>query len=216
MLDQRQRDVLGLGAGGRGVFMGFVLYGGWDGGRAGHGLAVALGWTLGRARVLAPVALVAGRRRAAAAPGAARAAPAAHRRALPVRRGHARARRRHARPQLGPARRGTVARRWSSAHLQSHGGVVGEALYEVSHRLVQSVGVDILVVFLLLAGVILLTGASLAGVLRATGSGLLDTTRMVAALGGARARRAPRARAACRGRRRRLAAAPARARARRS
>src|SRR5271155_3571026 len=57
-LDQRGRDVLGLALVAVGVFMGFVLYGGWDGGRAGHGLAVALGWLLGRARVLAPVTLV--------------------------------------------------------------------------------------------------------------------------------------------------------------
>ena len=58
MLDQRGRDVLGLALVAIGVFMGFVLYGGWDGGRAGHGLAVALGWVLGKARSLAPVALV--------------------------------------------------------------------------------------------------------------------------------------------------------------
>src|SRR6185437_13850577 len=57
-LDQRGRDVLGLALVAVGVFMGFVLWGGWDGGRAGHGLAVAFGWTLGRARVLAPLALV--------------------------------------------------------------------------------------------------------------------------------------------------------------
>ena len=43
---------------------------------------------------------------------------------------------------------------------------------QLAHRLVQNVGVDILVVFLLLAGVILLTGASLASVIRATGSGV--------------------------------------------
>ena len=71
------------------------------------------------------------------------------------------------------------ARVWSSAHLQSHGGIAGEALYQLTHRLVQDVGVDILVVFLLLTGVILLTGASIASVIRATGSGVLDTTRMV-------------------------------------
>ena len=39
----------------------------------------------------------------------------------------------------------------------------------------------------MLAGVILLTGASLASALRATGSGLMDTTRMVRALGERRA-----------------------------
>ncbi|HST34282.1 MAG TPA: hypothetical protein VLJ80_12280, partial [Solirubrobacteraceae bacterium] len=57
-LDQRGRDVLGLALVAVGVFMGFVLWGGWDGGGAGHGLAVAFGWTLGRARVLVPLALV--------------------------------------------------------------------------------------------------------------------------------------------------------------
>src|ERR1700689_670579 len=59
-LDERQRDVLGLGLVAVGVFMAFVLYAGWDGGRLGHGLAVVLGWTVGRARGLTPVALVLG------------------------------------------------------------------------------------------------------------------------------------------------------------
>ncbi|HYB23649.1 MAG TPA: DNA translocase FtsK, partial [Solirubrobacteraceae bacterium] len=63
VLDQRQRDVLGLALVALGVFMGFVLYSAGGsatlGGGLGHGLAVALGWMLGRARVLAPVALAA-------------------------------------------------------------------------------------------------------------------------------------------------------------
>ena len=99
-LDQRERDVLGLALVAAGVFMGFVLYGGWNGGHAGHGLAVALGWTLGRARALAPVVAPRRWRRAAAAPRAARAATAAHRFGVRVRCGHARARRRHVRAQL--------------------------------------------------------------------------------------------------------------------
>src|SRR5579872_305847 len=63
VLDQRQRDILGLAVIACGVFMGFVLYGSGSppaGGRAGHALALACGWLLGRARVLAPVALVLG------------------------------------------------------------------------------------------------------------------------------------------------------------
>ena len=176
VLDQRERDVLGLALVAAGVFMGFVLYGGWNGGRAGHGLAVALGWTLGRARVLTPVALVVGG-------GALLLRPVL--------------------PALRPLRTGGLcvfaavtlalaagmfglssgaasgARAWSSAHLQTHGGVAGEALYQLTHRLVQDVGVDILVIFLLLTGAILLTGASIATVIRATGSGVVDTTRMV-------------------------------------
>jgi len=185
-LDQRQRDVLGLALVAVGIFMGFVLYGVGgppsSGGRVGHGLAVALGWGVGRARGLAPVALVLGG-------GALLLRPVL--------------------PALRPLRTGSVClfasvtlalaantlgvssnseqsgilgkqtTPWSSAFLQAHGGVVGEALYQAAHRLVQDTGVDILVVFLFLVGVVLLTGASLASVIRATGSGLIDTTRMV-------------------------------------
>src|SRR5437867_2946404 len=56
-LDERDRDALGLALIAAGVFLGFVLYGGWNGGHAGGWLASALGWLLGRARDLAPVAL---------------------------------------------------------------------------------------------------------------------------------------------------------------
>jgi S-DNA-T family DNA segregation ATPase FtsK/SpoIIIE len=184
VLEQRQRDVLGLALVAGGVFMGFIFYGGWNGGRAGHGVAVALGWTLGRARVLTPVALGVG--------GA----------ALLLR---------PVLPALRPLRTGALcvfaavtlalaagmlglssgspqgAPAWTSAHLQTHGGIAGQALYELTHRLVQSVGVDILAIFLLLTGAILLTGASIASVVRATGNGLVDSTRIVRALGERRA-----------------------------
>jgi S-DNA-T family DNA segregation ATPase FtsK/SpoIIIE len=175
-LDQRQRDVLGLALAALGVFMAFVQYGGWDGGRAGHGLAVALGWAVGEARELAPVAMI-------LAGGTLLLRPVL--------------------PALRPLRTGSLcllasttlalaagtlgvssgrhpgAASWSSGFVQSHGGVLGEALYVTAHRLVESVGVNILVVFLFLVGVTLLSGASLAGLIRATGSGLIDTTRLV-------------------------------------
>src|SRR5271154_5030708 len=178
-LDQRQRDVIGLGLMAAGIFMGFVLWGHWNGGHAGHGLAGGLGWAVGKARVLAPVALIGA--------GAAMLL-------------------RPVWPALSPLRTGAIClsgsivlalaagtlgvsspateekgASWTSAFLQAHGGVAGEALYQGSHRLVQSVGVDILVVFLFLVGVILLTGASLASAIRATGSGVADTTRMLKA-----------------------------------
>jgi DNA segregation ATPase FtsK/SpoIIIE, S-DNA-T family len=181
-LDQRQRDVIGLGLVAAGIFMGFVLWGSKGqpdpGGRVGHGLAVALGWAAGKARGLAPVALV-------CAGGALLLRPVW--------------------PSLRPLRAGAVClfasitlalaagtlgvssgvgassrgTSWTSAFLQAHGGVTGEALYQAAHRLVQSMGVNILVVFLFLAGITLLTGASLASAIRATGSGVADTTRML-------------------------------------
>jgi S-DNA-T family DNA segregation ATPase FtsK/SpoIIIE len=181
LLDQSQRDVLGLGLVAIGVFMGFVLYGHWNGGRVGHGLAVALGWCIGEARSLAPVALIVG----GGALLLAQMIPARR----PLRTGglclFAAVTLALAAGTLGLSSgtptRGAAAEQWRSAFLQTHGGIVGQAFYWSAHRLVQTVGVDILVVFLALVGVVLLTGASLAAVLRATGNGLLDTTRVVRA-----------------------------------
>ncbi|MEA2315743.1 MAG: segregation ATPase FtsK/SpoIIIE, family [Solirubrobacteraceae bacterium] len=181
MLEQRERDLLGLALAAAGVFMAFVLYGsGGSGGRVGHGLAVALGWLLGRARVLAPVALVIGGGALLLRPLLPALRPlraglictfaaitlALSAGTLGISSGHA-----HARAP------------WSSDFLGAHGGVAGEALYQLAHRLVQDVGTEILVVFLALAGVVLLTGASLASALRATGGGLLESTRILRALG---------------------------------
>jgi DNA segregation ATPase FtsK/SpoIIIE, S-DNA-T family len=179
VLDQRGRDVLGLGCVAVGVFMGFVLYGGWDGGRAGHALAVALGWLLGGARMLAPVALLAG--------GCTLLLRGMLPAVRPLRAGgiclFASLTLALAAGTLGVSSGpGSRTSSWSSAFLQSHGGVVGEALYQASDRLVQSLGVNILVVFLLIVGVVLLTGASLAGAVRAAGGGLIDTTRRVQTL----------------------------------
>jgi DNA segregation ATPase FtsK/SpoIIIE, S-DNA-T family len=174
VLDQRARDVLGLALVSAGVFMGFVLYGGWNGGQAGHGLAVAFGWTLGRARVFVPLALV-----IAGGVLLLRAVLPALR---PLRAGavclFAAVTLALAANTLGvsSAPNGKGAS-WTSVFLQAHGGVVGEALYQVAHRLVQSVGVDILVAFLMLAGLILLTGTSLASAIRAGGRRLIETTR---------------------------------------
>jgi len=166
--------VLGLGLIALGVFMAFVLYGGWNGGGAGHALAVAFGWLLGRARVLAPLALCAG--------GGALVVGGVL-------------------PDLRPLRGGAIClfasltlalaagtfgissgpargqAHWASGFLQAHGGAAGEALYVVSHRLVQDVGVDILAIFLLLGGLITLTGASLAGAIAAAAAGLVRATR---------------------------------------
>jgi DNA segregation ATPase FtsK/SpoIIIE, S-DNA-T family len=176
VLDRRQRDVLGLGAIAVGVFMGFVLYGGWDGGRMGHALAVALGWSVGKARVFAPIALVGVGAGMLLAP----VLPAVR----PLRTGaiclSASIVLALAAGTLGVSQDGGEGHaRWTSRALSQHGGVLGEALYQGAQRLVQQLGVEILVVFLFLVGVILISGASLAGVLEATGSGIAERTRIV-------------------------------------
>ena len=181
VLSQNQRDVLGLGLVAVGVFMAFVLYGHWNGGHVGRGLATALGLSVGEARVLAPIALVVG----GGALLLAQIVPTRR----PLRTGglcmFAAVTLALAAGTLGlssgtPAH-GARSEQWHSAFLQTHGGVMGQGLYWVSDRLVQSVGVDILVAFLTVVGVVLLTGASLAVMLRATGNGLVDTSRVVRA-----------------------------------
>jgi S-DNA-T family DNA segregation ATPase FtsK/SpoIIIE len=181
VLDQSQRDVLGLGLVAVGVFMAFVLYGHWNGGRVGHGLAVGLGWCIGEARVLAPPALVIG--------GGALLMAQLMPTRRPLRTGglclFAAVTLALAAGTLGvssgtPAH-GPSSEQWRAAFLQAHGGIVGQGLYWAAQRMVQTVGVDILVVFLTLVGVVLLSGASLAAALRATGSGLVDTSRVLRA-----------------------------------
>jgi S-DNA-T family DNA segregation ATPase FtsK/SpoIIIE len=178
VLDQRARDVIGLALAAIGIFMAFVLYGGWEGGRAGHALAVALGWTLGRARIFAPLALVAGGGALLLRP----VLPALR----PLRAGmlclFASITLALAAGTLGLSSGAHRGPQWSSAHLQSHGGIVGEGIFQLADRLIQTVGVDILEVFLLLVGIILLTGASIATALRAFGSGVRDTTRIARAI----------------------------------
>ncbi len=170
--------MLGFGTIAVGVFMGFVLYGDWNGGRVGQGLAEVLGWCMGEAKGLVPIALVAGG-------GALLLRPAW--------------------PQLRPLRAGatclfagitlalaagtlgassgsspkTGESSWSNVFVQAHGGVIGEVLYRSSHRLVQTVGVDILVIFLLFVGVTLLTGSSPASALRSAAAGLAAGTRIL-------------------------------------
>ena len=177
VLDQRARDVLGLGLAAVGIFMAFVLYGGWNGGRAGHGLAVALGWILGGARIFAPLAFVAG--------GAALLLRPVLPALRPLRAGmlslFASVTLALAAGTLGLSS-GAGRAPWSSAHLQSHGGIAGEALFQLADRLIQTVGVEILEVFLLLVGLTLLTGASIATAIRGVGSGVRDTTRIARAI----------------------------------
>jgi len=166
--------VLGLALLALGIFAGFVLDGGWDGGGGGHALESALGLLLGRARVLAPLALVAGGAALLLAPLlAARAQEGEGAQPRNTRLIGAICLFASLTLALAAGMAGISAPRsgapstWSSSFLHAHGGVVGEALYALANRLVSQLGVDILVVFLMLAGGTLVTGASLPGAIRA-------------------------------------------------
>src|SRR6478609_5875477 len=60
VLEQRQLDLLGLGLVALGLFFAFLVYFGWDGGRAGSNAVEGLKWLLGAAHYLVPFALIAG------------------------------------------------------------------------------------------------------------------------------------------------------------
>jgi S-DNA-T family DNA segregation ATPase FtsK/SpoIIIE len=77
---------------------------------------------------------------------------------------------------LGPgaARPGLL---WHPASFEGRGGVVGQAELWLTSHLFSTVGANIVAVFLLLAGMILVSGATLAGIVRTTGAGVAGTGR---------------------------------------
>ncbi|MDE3134601.1 MAG: DNA translocase FtsK, partial [Acidobacteriota bacterium] len=164
-LEPHQIDVIALALIAFGIFLGGVAYGFWAGGALGHGALSGLEWLLGRLAYLTPIALVLGGARVLA-------------RDLDVA------------PATQPLRSGTICLLlalalgfasglfgrsvppaggfWSGAVIKPRGGLFGGLEYYVVGHLLSTAGADILAVFLLIAGVILLSGATFASVI--TGS----------------------------------------------
>jgi DNA segregation ATPase FtsK/SpoIIIE, S-DNA-T family len=172
-LDQRRLDVLGLGLVAVGVFLAFPLYLGWEGGAAGEALVDGLRWGVGAVAYAVPPAVVAAGAIAVLRP----VLPALR----PFRAGAlcllAAATLAYAAGTLGLGPAGTPADPWAAGAVQPRGGLLGQALHTAASTLFSGIGAHILALFLLTAGAVLLTGASVAGVLRSTSSGVADTTR---------------------------------------
>jgi S-DNA-T family DNA segregation ATPase FtsK/SpoIIIE len=175
VIEQRHLDLFGLALVACGVFLVFPLYLGWDGGQAGDGVVDALALAVGQLRYVAPIGVLAA------------GAVIVMRPVLPS-----------VRPfksgglcfvlalalmfaagtlGLGPdtVRHGF----FHDAFLRHRGGYLGDALFYVSSNLIGSIGTHILALFLFLAGLLLLTGASVAGVLKATGGTVAESTRVL-------------------------------------
>ncbi|HEX8066278.1 MAG TPA: DNA translocase FtsK 4TM domain-containing protein [Thermoleophilaceae bacterium] len=175
-LEQRHFDVIGLGLVGLGSFFAFVFYLGWEGGKVGGALADALVFLFGAVGYLVPVVLFATGTVLVLKPMLPSLTPFRTGGALLL-----------GALMLGfagglfglgpddPARDGWM----QPSFVEDHGGVVGEAAYWVIGTLFQDVGAYIAFLFLLLAGVLLLTGASIAGLIRGTGAGLVQTSQRV-------------------------------------
>jgi S-DNA-T family DNA segregation ATPase FtsK/SpoIIIE len=175
-LEQRHFDLIGLGLVALGAFFAFVFYLGWDGGKVGGALGDAFVFLLGGVGYLIPIVLF--------GTGAVLVLKPMLPSVKPFRAGGiclltalmlGLAGGLFGLGPANPPREGWM----KPDYFEHHGGVVGEALYWVASTLFQSVGAHIIFVFLLLAGVMLLTGASVAGVIRGTRAGLVGTTERV-------------------------------------
>ena len=175
-LEQRQLDLIGLGLVALAAFLAFVFYLGWDGGKVGEALADGLIYLFGGVAYLAPVAML----------GA--GAVLVLRPMLPsVRPFNAGAACLLGALMLGlaghsfglgpdhPVHHGVFDPAW----YKHHGGLVGDALYWVASTLFSGFGADIIFLFLMSAGLLLLTGASIAGIVEGTREGVTQTTRRV-------------------------------------
>jgi S-DNA-T family DNA segregation ATPase FtsK/SpoIIIE len=167
-------DIFGLGLIALGIFLGGVAYAGWAGGTVGRGLFDGLRLAVGAVGYAGPVAFV-------LAGGLVLA--------------------RELRPPARPMRTGSICltcsltlmlaagtlglgpgaapagELWQMSAMQQRGGALGAALFWVASHLLSTIGAHILAVFLLIAGAILVTGATLAGVIRATREQVVETRR---------------------------------------
>ena len=174
-LNQGQRDLLGLALIALGVFLAVVLYDHGNGGGAGRDLSSVLAWLVGAVRYGVPPALVVG--------GAALLLRPVLPALRPLRAGaiclFASVTLAFAAGTFGLGPSGTRHGYFHRAYFEPRGGILGEAEFWSAHRLVSTLGADVLAAFLFLAGVLLLTGASVSSIVRATGNGVMDTTRIL-------------------------------------
>jgi S-DNA-T family DNA segregation ATPase FtsK/SpoIIIE len=175
LLEQRHLDLIGLGCVAIGVFLAFPVYFGWDGGAAGQAATDGLAYLVGQVALAVPVAIVlAGALFVlrpvlpAVRPFRAGALCLFMSLTLALAAGTF---------GLGPP--GVRHGYWDAPFFEVRGGIVGDALLYATATAVSTIGAHIFAVFLFVAAVLLLTGASVAGVVRATSSGLADTTRAI-------------------------------------
>src|SRR3954451_24323853 len=173
-LEQRHYDVIGLGLVAAAIFFAFVVYLNWEGGQAGDGAVQGLRILIGAVHYLVQAALMAAGAilvlrpvLPAIRPFKAGAVCLFTALTLGLAAGTL---------GLGP---GGGAPTFETAWVKPRGGVVGEGLYWLASTLLGDLGAHTIAVFLFVAAVLLLTGASVAGVIKATSDSISTTTREV-------------------------------------
>jgi S-DNA-T family DNA segregation ATPase FtsK/SpoIIIE len=187
-LEQRHLDLIGLGLVAVAVYLGGVLYVGWDGGPVGESLKTALADVTGRVAYLLPIAIAAWGvalilRPIVKAPAAFNAGAILLLAAMLLA---------FAAETLGlgpphPSRHGYFDQSFYSVH----GGVIGEAIYWAATSLFHRVGAQILAVLMFVSGLLLITQTTLSSLLsragraaRTAGSGTRELAKTVRLGGG--------------------------------
>jgi DNA segregation ATPase FtsK/SpoIIIE, S-DNA-T family len=173
VLEQRHWDLIGLGMVAFAAFFACVFYLDWAGGEVGEALAGAILFMFGGVGYAMPVLLFAAGAMIVVRP----MVPALH----PLKTGAAclicALMLGLAAGSLGLGPGDTHRDGFLDPHyLKHHGGLVGESLFWGSAKLFSTAGSHILFVFLLLAGILLLTGASVASIITATREAAATTT----------------------------------------
>jgi DNA segregation ATPase FtsK/SpoIIIE, S-DNA-T family len=160
---QRRLDLAGLGCIGLAVYLGYVIYLGWNGGTVGDGSETALSYAVGAGAVVVPVALgLAGLglilRPFLPSPRSVAVGVVAIACGLLLALAAQTA-------GLGPdgVRKGL----FDPNFFPHHGGGIGEVLYWATTTLFQRLGAQIIAVLLLVSGLLLLTGRSVSDMVRA-------------------------------------------------
>jgi DNA segregation ATPase FtsK/SpoIIIE, S-DNA-T family len=174
VLEQHHRDLIGLGLVALAAFFACVFYLGWAGGEVGEAMADGLLFLFGGVGYLTPIVMFAAGALLVLEPMLPSVKPFRSG-AICLISGLLLALGAGA---LGPDRPGD-AFITEADELRRHGGLVGEGLYWIASTLFSDAGAHILFAFLLLGGVLLLTGGSVAGVLRATRESVAATTQRV-------------------------------------
>src|SRR6185503_6182650 len=188
VLEQRHWDLIGLGMVAFAAFFACVFYLDWAGGEVGEALAGAILFMFGGVGYAAPVLLFAAGAVIVVRP----MVPALH----PLKTGVAcltcALMLGLAAGSLGLGPGDTHRDGFLDPHyLKHHGGLVGESLLWTSAKLFSTAGSHILFVFLLLAGILLLTGASIASIITATREAAATTTGRMRRTGTAATERVP-------------------------